>query len=86
MYLLVVADRHLQGPEFLAMCFGESEANVRDVFNKAHGAAPCVMFFNKLDSYLPCLPHTRYIPTYQYLSSLDSTMYFPWLDAFTIRT
>jgi hypothetical protein len=85
-YLLVVADRPLQGPELLAMWFGESEANVRDVFNKTHGAAPCVMFFNKLDSYLPCLLHTRYIPTYQYLSSLDGTMYFPWLDAFTIRT
>ena len=34
------------------MWFGESEANVRDVFNKAHAAAPCIMFFNfnELDS------------------------------------
>jgi transitional endoplasmic reticulum ATPase len=29
--------------------FGESEANVCDVFNKACAAAPCVIFF-KLDS------------------------------------
>jgi transitional endoplasmic reticulum ATPase len=32
------------------MWFGESEANVRDVFDEAHAAAPCVMFFDKLDS------------------------------------
>jgi len=32
------------------MWFGESEANVRDVFDKAHAAAPCVMFFDELDS------------------------------------
>jgi transitional endoplasmic reticulum ATPase len=32
------------------MWFGESKANVRDVFDKAHAAAPCVMFFYKLDS------------------------------------
>jgi transitional endoplasmic reticulum ATPase len=30
--------------------FGESEANVRDVFAKARGAAPCVLFFDELDS------------------------------------
>lgn len=30
--------------------FGESEANVRDVFDKARAAAPCVMFFDELDS------------------------------------
>ena len=32
------------------MWFGESEANVRDVFNKGRAAAPCVMFFNELVS------------------------------------
>jgi transitional endoplasmic reticulum ATPase len=37
----------LQGPELLTMWFGESEANVRDVFDKAR--APCVMFFDELD-------------------------------------
>jgi transitional endoplasmic reticulum ATPase len=32
------------------MWFGESEANVREVFDKARGAAPCVLFFDELDS------------------------------------
>eukprot|EP00092_Neocalanus_flemingeri_P039121 GFUD01042583.1.p1 GENE.GFUD01042583.1~~GFUD01042583.1.p1 ORF type:complete len:275 (-),score=88.52 GFUD01042583.1:72-836(-) len=32
------------------MWFGESEANVRDVFDKARSAAPCVLFFDELDS------------------------------------
>jgi transitional endoplasmic reticulum ATPase len=40
----------LQGPELLTMWFGESEANVRDIFDKARAAAPCVMFFDELDS------------------------------------
>jgi transitional endoplasmic reticulum ATPase len=39
-----------KGPELLTMWFGESEANVRDVFDKARSAAPCVMFFDELDS------------------------------------
>merc|ERR1712048_791608 len=30
--------------------FGESEANVREVFDKARAAAPCVLFFDELDS------------------------------------
>merc|ERR1719378_1738243 len=40
----------VKGPELLTMWFGESEANVRDVFEKARAAAPCVMFFDELDS------------------------------------
>ena len=40
----------IKGPELLTMWFGESEANVRDVFDKARGAAPCVLFFDELDS------------------------------------
>ena len=40
----------VKGPELLTMWFGESEANVRDVFAKARGAAPCVLFFDELDS------------------------------------
>ncbi|CAG8548777.1 12901_t:CDS:2 [Cetraspora pellucida] len=31
------------------MWFGESEVNVRDVFDKARATAPCVMFFDELD-------------------------------------
>jgi transitional endoplasmic reticulum ATPase len=32
------------------MCFGESEVNLRDVFDKARRAAPCVLFFDELDT------------------------------------
>ena len=40
----------IKGPELLTMWFGESQANVRDVFDKARAAAPCVLFFDELDS------------------------------------
>merc|ERR1712070_1251873 len=40
----------VKGPELLTMYFGESEANVRDTFAKARAAAPCVLFFDELDS------------------------------------
>ncbi|KAL5772085.1 hypothetical protein ACOSQ2_012009 [Xanthoceras sorbifolium] len=40
----------IKGPELLTMWFGESEANVRAVFDKARQSAPCVLFFDELDS------------------------------------
>lgn len=40
----------VKGPELLTMWFGESEAKVREVFDKARSAAPCVLFFDELDS------------------------------------
>lgn len=40
----------VKGPELLTMWFGESEHNVREVFDKARGAAPCILFFDELDS------------------------------------
>jgi len=40
----------IKGPELLTMWFGESEANVREVFDKARSASPCVLFFDELDS------------------------------------
>jgi len=40
----------VKGPELLTMWFGESEANVRDIFDKARSSAPCVLFFDELDS------------------------------------
>lgn len=40
----------IKGPELLTMWFGESEANVRDVFDKARQSSPCVLFFDELDS------------------------------------
>ncbi|KAA8499724.1 Cell division cycle protein 48-like [Porphyridium purpureum] len=40
----------IKGPELLSMWFGESEASVRQVFDKARQSAPCVLFFDELDS------------------------------------
>ncbi|CAN1253018.1 Cell division cycle protein 48 homolog, partial [Linum perenne] len=40
----------IKGPELLTMWFGESEANVREIFDKARQSAPCVLFFDELDS------------------------------------
>jgi len=35
------------------MYVGESEKNVRDLFQKAHASRPCVIFFDELDSLAP---------------------------------
>ncbi|CEL99139.1 unnamed protein product [Vitrella brassicaformis CCMP3155] len=40
----------VKGPELLTMWFGESEANVRDLFDKARSASPCIIFFDEMDS------------------------------------
>merc|ERR1712195_103467 len=40
----------VKGPELLTMWFGESEANVRDIFEKARQASPCILFVDELDS------------------------------------
>ena len=40
----------IKGPELLSMWFGESESNVRNIFQKARQSAPCVLFFDELDS------------------------------------
>lgn len=43
----------VKGPELLNMYIGESEANVRRVFEKARDASPCVIFMDELDSVAP---------------------------------
>ena len=43
----------VKGPELLNMYIGESEANVRRVFQRARDAKPCVIFFDELDSIAP---------------------------------
>ncbi|TFK42849.1 P-loop containing nucleoside triphosphate hydrolase protein [Crucibulum laeve] len=43
----------VKGPELLNMYIGESEANVRKVFQRARDAKPCVIFFDELDSVAP---------------------------------
>lgn len=40
----------IKGPELLTQWFGESEANVRELFDKARAAAPCILMFDEMDS------------------------------------
>merc|ERR1712142_1138144 len=40
----------IKGPELLSKWFGESSSNIREIFDKARQAAPCVLFFDELDS------------------------------------
>jgi transitional endoplasmic reticulum ATPase len=37
----------VKAPELLTIWLGESEANVRDIFEKARQVAPCVLFFDE---------------------------------------
>ncbi|XP_044256953.1 peroxisome assembly factor 2 [Tribolium madens] len=43
----------VKGPELLNMYVGQSEQNVREVFEKARDASPCIIFFDELDSLAP---------------------------------
>ncbi|CBZ53084.1 putative peroxisomal-type ATPase [Neospora caninum Liverpool] len=43
----------VKGPELLNMYIGESEKNVRKVFQKARACRPSVLFFDELDALLP---------------------------------
>ncbi|XP_075509403.1 peroxisomal ATPase PEX6 isoform X1 [Primulina tabacum] len=43
----------VKGPELINMYIGESEKNIRDIFQKARTARPCVIFFDELDSLAP---------------------------------
>uniref|UniRef100_A0A6Q2XD70 Peroxisomal ATPase PEX6 n=1 Tax=Esox lucius TaxID=8010 RepID=A0A6Q2XD70_ESOLU len=43
----------VKGPELINMYVGQSEENVREVFSKARSAAPCIIFFDELDSLAP---------------------------------
>lgn len=43
----------IKGPELISKWVGESEKAVREVFRKAKLAAPCIVFFDELDSIAP---------------------------------
>ncbi|CAG0919895.1 unnamed protein product, partial [Notodromas monacha] len=43
----------VKGPELISMYVGQSERNIRDVFARARACAPCVIFFDELDSLAP---------------------------------
>ncbi len=43
----------VNGPELLNKYVGESEKGVREVFEKARQSAPCIVFFDEIDSIAP---------------------------------
>jgi len=43
----------VKGPELLSKWVGESEKGVREVFRKARMAAPCIIFFDEIESLVP---------------------------------
>lgn len=43
----------VKGPELISMYVGESERNIRAIFQTARDASPCVIFFDELDSLAP---------------------------------
>jgi len=43
----------VKGPELLSKWVGESERGVREIFRRARQAAPCVVFFDEVDSVAP---------------------------------
>jgi len=43
----------VKGPEFMSKWVGESEKAVRETFRKAKQAAPCIIFFDEIDSIAP---------------------------------
>ncbi len=43
----------VRGPEVLSKWVGESEKAIRQIFQKARQAAPCIIFFDELDSISP---------------------------------
>lgn len=47
----------VKGPELLAKFIGQSEENVRNLFQKARAARPCILFFDEFDSLAPRRGH-----------------------------
>lgn len=47
----------VKGPELLAKYIGQSEENVRILFDRARSAKPCVLFFDEFDSLAPRRGH-----------------------------
>ncbi|MCF8074748.1 MAG: CDC48 family AAA ATPase [Desulfotignum sp.] len=45
--------QHLTGPEIMAKFYGESEANLRKIFEKASASAPAIIFFDEIDAIAP---------------------------------
>ncbi|KAL0273460.1 UNVERIFIED_CONTAM: hypothetical protein PYX00_006116 [Menopon gallinae] len=64
----------VKGPELMNMYVGQSEQNVREVFQKARDAAPCIIFFDELDSLAPKRGSTSVAVTDRVVSQLLTEM------------
>jgi transitional endoplasmic reticulum ATPase len=66
----------VSGPELLSKYIGESERGVREVFKKARQAAPCILFFDEIETLVPkrgkmmAEPVTERVVT-QFLTEMD---------------
>jgi transitional endoplasmic reticulum ATPase len=54
----IASKRHInfisiKGPELLSKGVGDSEKHVREAFKKARQSAPCILFFDEIDSMFP---------------------------------
>ena len=65
----------VKGPELLNKYIGASEAGVRELFQKASGASPCILFFDEFDAIAPKRGHDNTGVTdrvvNQFLAELD---------------
>jgi len=43
----------VKGPELISKWVGESERGIREIFRRARQAAPCIIFFDEIDSIAP---------------------------------
>ena len=67
----------VKGPELLSKYIGSSEEAVREVFERAQAARPCVLFFDEFESLAPRRGHDATGVTdrvvNQFLTQLDGT-------------
>ena len=45
------------GADLLSKYFGDTEARIRSIFQRARSAAPCILYFDNFDT----LAHRRYV-------------------------
>ena len=57
----------VKGPELLNKYIGASEAGVRELFEKASGASPCILFFDEFDAIAPKRGHDSTVSTFLYI-------------------
>lgn len=58
----------VKGPEILNKYIGASEKSVRDLFERASAAKPCVLFFDEFESIAP----KRYVPIPELYEGLEA--------------